>query len=216
MDHALGTSFQNYSRNPRRNNTVPGQFSEWLHGETLVNKGMMLSPWFPPRYLWAAIEGAAGLDLVGRAAARAPRLAPDWQWLGVQNLPYRGGQRPGSSCARPICRCTPTSTSRSPLPTSPMTRTSPRKCTSPATRRAPGAAPGRDLILFAGNTEERTITTAVRVADQLPDNSALRVFDSLVGQWVDRGLVPAAILPRGIAMQIERKGFWVLDLCQET
>jgi len=32
-------------------NTVPGQFSEWLHGETLVNQGMMLSPWFPPRYL---------------------------------------------------------------------------------------------------------------------------------------------------------------------
>ncbi len=42
MNHALGTSFQNYSRSPRRNNTVPGQFSEWLDGETLVNRGMML------------------------------------------------------------------------------------------------------------------------------------------------------------------------------
>src|SRR5205085_12312172 len=44
MSHALATSFENYSRDPRRNNTVPGQFSEWLDGETLVNRGMMLSP----------------------------------------------------------------------------------------------------------------------------------------------------------------------------
>ncbi len=61
MAHALSTSFRHYSRDPLRNNTVPGQFSEWLHGETLVNQGMMLSPWFPPRYLWAAIEGVTGV-----------------------------------------------------------------------------------------------------------------------------------------------------------
>ena len=73
MAYALGTSFRHYSRDPRRNNTVPGQFSEWLHGETLVNQGMMLSPWFPPRYLWAAIEGAAGLDLSGGTPTVSPR-----------------------------------------------------------------------------------------------------------------------------------------------
>lgn len=64
MAHALSTTFRSYSRDPLRFNTVPGQFSEWLDGETLVNRGMMLSPWFPPRYLWAAIEGMAGLDLL--------------------------------------------------------------------------------------------------------------------------------------------------------
>ena len=90
MDHALSASFRNFSMDPRRNNTVPGQFSEWLHGETLTNEGMMLSPWDPPRYLWAAIEGAAGLDTVRRLLALHPRLSPDWKWLGVRNLPYRG------------------------------------------------------------------------------------------------------------------------------
>src|SRR5579884_4301627 len=89
MAYALSTTFENYSSDPRRNNTVPGQFSEWLHGETLVNEGMMLSPWFPPRYLWAAIEGMAGLEISRDAAKVSPRLAPDWKWLGVQNLPYR-------------------------------------------------------------------------------------------------------------------------------
>ena len=69
---------------------MPGQFSEWLHGETLTNEGMMLSPWDPPRYLWAAMEGVGGLDPSGDGVTLHPRLASDWKWLGVQNLPYRG------------------------------------------------------------------------------------------------------------------------------
>ena len=73
---ALRESFKHYSNDPRRNNTVPGQFSEWLHGETLMNQGMMLSPWFPPRYLWAAIEGAAGLDLTSEEPSCNPRSRP--------------------------------------------------------------------------------------------------------------------------------------------
>src|SRR5690349_10559056 len=60
MARALATSFRHYERDPLKHNTVPGQFSEWLHGETLTNQGMMLSPWFAPRYVWAAIEGIAG------------------------------------------------------------------------------------------------------------------------------------------------------------
>ncbi len=90
MDRALSDSFRNFSSDPRRNNTVPGQFSEWLHGETLTNEGMMLSPWDPPRYLWAAVEGVAGLDPSGDSLTLHPRLASDWKWLGLQNLPYRG------------------------------------------------------------------------------------------------------------------------------
>ena len=98
MAHSLGSSFQHYSNDPRRNNTVPGQFSEWLHGETLVNQGMMLSPWFPPRYLWAAIEGAAGFDVSEGVPSVNPRLAPDWQWMGVQNLPL------GEAASYLVCR----------------------------------------------------------------------------------------------------------------
>lgn len=90
MANSLGNTFQHYSSDPLRNNTVPGQFSEWLHGETLVNQGMMLSPWFPPRYLWAAIEGAAGLDISSSTPSVNPRLPPDWHWMGVSNVPFRG------------------------------------------------------------------------------------------------------------------------------
>ncbi len=92
MAHALATSFRNYSRDPRRNNTVPGQFSEWLHGETLVNQGMMLSPWFPPRYLWAAIEGVAGLDLSGGTPTRhaAPGARLEVAGRAEPALPRRG------------------------------------------------------------------------------------------------------------------------------
>jgi hypothetical protein len=89
MAHALAASFRHYSRDPHRNKTVPGQFSQWLHGETLVNQGMTLSPWFPPRYLWAAIEGAGGLNSSGGSPSVTPRLASDWKWLGVRNVPYR-------------------------------------------------------------------------------------------------------------------------------
>ena len=88
MEEALATTFLNYSRDPRRYNTVPGQFSEWLHGETLVNSGMMLSPWFPPRYLWAAIEGAAGFRPDFTGPALDPRLPPAWNWIAVRNLPF--------------------------------------------------------------------------------------------------------------------------------
>ena len=89
MASALRESFVHYSRDPLGNNTVPGQFSEWLHGETLANRGMMLSPWFPPRFLWAAIEGAAGLDLSGDEPICNPCLAPNWRWLGVRRLCFR-------------------------------------------------------------------------------------------------------------------------------
>jgi hypothetical protein len=89
MAHALSTSFRNYSADPRRNNTVPGQFSEWLHGETLVNEGMMLSPGFRPATCGRrSRHGRPGYR--GWYGQGLSRLAPDWKWLGVQNLPYRG------------------------------------------------------------------------------------------------------------------------------
>ena len=90
MEEALATTFENYSRDPRRSNTVPGQFSEWLHGETLVNQGMMLSPWFPPRYVWAAIEGALGFSPDFDGASLFPRFPDSWRWMGARNVPFQG------------------------------------------------------------------------------------------------------------------------------
>jgi hypothetical protein len=90
MVKALRSSFEHYSANPQMNNTVPGQFSEWFDGESLINRGMRLSPWEPPRFLWAAIEGVCGL-MVTVAEPRVNPLVPQsWRWIGMRRLCYHG------------------------------------------------------------------------------------------------------------------------------
>lgn len=92
MVRNLKQSYAQYLRDPKIYNTVPGQFSEWFDGESLVNRGMRLSPWEPPRYLWAAIEGACGLTLQhGSSRFRVSPLMPSgWRWLGIRCLPLQG------------------------------------------------------------------------------------------------------------------------------
>lgn len=219
MAQALSSTFRNYSENPRRNNTVPGQFSEWLHGETLVNEGMMLSPWFPPRYLWAAIEGVAGLGFSAGAVTVNPRLAPDWKWLAVQNLPYRGRTLTWLAARMPELRIY--TDFLSPGEQSPyvlyekdvsheVTATGDAVC-------ALGLQEENNLLLFTGNTDERTVTTAVRCTCDLAGKYRLRTYNSLLGQWTERDeLVDAAELERGLPVKMERKGFCVLDLRLEV
>ncbi len=92
MVRNLRAGYAHYLRDPKIFSTVPGQFSEWFDGESLVNRGMRLSPWEPPRYLWAAIEGACGLTL-SEAPHRvrvAPLMPSGWRWLGLSRLPLRG------------------------------------------------------------------------------------------------------------------------------
>lgn len=86
MVDSLKKSYQQYTVRPGAYNTVPGQFSEWFDGESLVNRGMRLSPWEPPRFLWAAIEGAVGLNVEGAQVKVSPRIPRDWSWLRVRNL----------------------------------------------------------------------------------------------------------------------------------
>ncbi len=90
MVRALRASFEHYARDPKKNNTVPGQFSEWVDGESLVNRGMRLSPWEPPRFLWAAVEGVCGVMLGTEAIGISPLLPADWQWMGLRRLSYHG------------------------------------------------------------------------------------------------------------------------------
>jgi hypothetical protein len=112
---ALVSSYQHYLRNPGTYNTVPGQFSEWFDGETLINRGMRLSPWEPPRFLWAVLEGAMGLGIqipapkpegngelhklrAGTIEALrsqeqiSPVVPEKWQWFALRNVPM-GGSR---------------------------------------------------------------------------------------------------------------------------
>src|SRR5579871_163384 len=90
MVRALRASFEHYARDPKKNNTVPGQFSEWVDGESLVNRGMRLSPWEPPRFLWAAVEGVCGVMLGTGNIGISPLLPNDWQWIGLRRLSYHG------------------------------------------------------------------------------------------------------------------------------
>jgi hypothetical protein len=90
MVRALRSSFEHYARDPKKNNTVPGQFSEWVDGESLVNRGMRLSPWEPPRFLWAAVEGVCGVMLGTDAIGISPLLPSDWHWMGIRRLTYHG------------------------------------------------------------------------------------------------------------------------------
>jgi hypothetical protein len=89
MADSLHRSYWHYVSDPRVYNTVPGQFSEWSDGQTLVNRGMRLSPWEAPRFLWATIEGAVGLQIDADRPVLEPHLPADWQWLRVANLPFR-------------------------------------------------------------------------------------------------------------------------------
>jgi mannosylglycerate hydrolase MGH1-like protein len=216
MDHALATSFRNYSANPRQNNTVPGQFSEWLHGETLVNEGMMLSPWFPPRYLWAAIEGVAGLALEGDSVRCWPHLAPDWKWMGVQDVLYRDQRMTWFAVRVPELQLfTNFHFQESAAYLAYDEDISRQVHVTGDSIVALGLRQGDDLILFVGNTQARTRTAAVRVDAALSGSYRNRYFNSLLGTWhEDEQLVTAERLRDGISLQIERRGFWVLDLKQ--
>lgn len=220
MARALSTSFRNYASDPRRNNTVPGQFSEWLHGETLVNEGMMLSPWFPPRYLWAAVEGVAGFDGSTGEVTVTPRLAPAWKWLAVQNLPYRGESLTWFT-ARMSNEIRIYTNFVAPATTTPFV-TYEKDVTSSVS--ASGDAPcvialqqGPDVLTFVGNTSESTITTSVRICDGLAGAYQLRSYNSMMNEWIeDDTLVPAGKLQRGQSIELEGKGFAVLELRQKV
>jgi glycogen debranching enzyme len=90
MVEALRASFQHYAVAPNVNNTVPGQFSEWFDGESLVNRGMRLSPWEPPRFMWAAVEGVCGLMLTPDQPRIRPLVPSTWKWVALRQAPYHG------------------------------------------------------------------------------------------------------------------------------
>lgn len=217
-NRALATSFHTYSRDPRRSNTVPGQFSEWLHGETLVNQGMMLSPWFPPRYLWAAIEGVAGLLPQGDHLGCRPYLDPDWKWLGVQNLPYRGQSLTWFAARTPDVHMYSNYHFQESAPYVAYEQDiSDQLAAHDDGACVLGLRRGTDLLLFAGNMEDRTIMAALRVQLKLAGSYRKRFFNSLVGRWEeDAGLLPADRLRQGIVLELERHGFWIFDLRQEV
>ena len=214
MASTLSESFKYYSRDPRRNNTVPGQFSEWLHGETLVNQGMMLSPWFAPRYLWAAIEGAAGLDLSGDAPCVEPRLAPNWRWLGVRNLRLRDKAVSWFVVRLPELTMFANFDFKSDLEYHAYERDVTEQLIGEIGSDMTVIALEREgeIVIFVGNTADRTIVEPLRLRSELRGMIAVRIFSSLRSEWGDEAGVRWSDLVRGIPVQIDRLGFLVLRL----
>ena len=213
MASSLSESFRHYSRDPRRNNTVPGQFSEWLHGETLTNQGMMLSPWFPPRYLWAAIEGAAGLDLSGDEPSCNPRLAPEWRWLGVRNLRFRGSFISWFIVKTPEPIMFASFRFAHSMEYHAYDEDVTDKLLDVVGDDVTCIALRRDgeHVVFIGNTADRTVTTSLQFKQNIGGTMAARFYSSIRGEWVERE-TSGDELYRGIPIQIDRKGFTVIDL----
>ncbi len=217
MGYALSTSFRHYSVNPRQNNTVPGQFSEWLHGETLANQGMMLSPWFPPRYLWAALEGAAGLDLSGAEPMICPRLSTTWKWLGVRKVQFRGRDLSWFAVQAPGLRLYLSRKLNDTMECETYERDVSDRIQITGEDAVGMAFAARNrLVLFVGNTAEYSVPTAVSVDLDLTGRYAAREFNSLRGAWVDGEVFEARQLRRGIALEVAYGGFVVLELRRQT
>jgi Bacterial alpha-L-rhamnosidase 6 hairpin glycosidase domain len=212
MAYALGTSFQHYSRDPGRHNTVPGQFSEWLHGETLTNQGMMLSPWYPPRYVWSAIEGACGLEVRHAQPACNPHLAPQWKWLGARNVPFRGTNLSWFivRIPEPKLYANYEFASRFDLQVydrdvTPMLQLG-HDVTEIALQR------GNDYVIFMGNTVSRTLTTPLRLARRLRGRYHVRYFTSLLSEWEHHENVDGRFLEHGFAIDVDALGFSLIEL----
>ncbi len=214
MAQALAATFAHYAQDPLRYNTVPGQFCEWLDGETLTNQGMLLSPWFAPKYLWAAIEGAAGLSTDCDAPTARARLADQWQWLGVRNVRLRGEDASWFTVRmrEPIIYATTVIASvdsrhRYDADVSDAVRASGEGIEWLALQRDDA------LAILLGNTTPRTSPTAVILEDvRLPQQVKLRVYSSLYREWKEEGSIDSSRLRQGFPLELDRRGFCVLEV----
>ncbi len=213
MARALASSFHHFSIDPRRNNTVPGQFSEWLHGEILSNEGMMLSPWDAPRYLWAAIEGAGGLH-VTREKALNPCLAGEWRWLTAVNVPYCGGSIAWIACRMPDGVHLHTT---SDLPSHFHTA----RYASDATDRARVTEPeatvvafenDEHVLLFVGNPTPRTVLLAVAFGGLETGERTVQLFSTVWNQWQEKGRLSDREIGDGVPLVVDAGGFALVKL----
>jgi hypothetical protein len=214
MAYALSSSFRHFSSDPRRNNTVPGQFSEWLHGEILVNQGMTLSPWDAPRYLWAAIEGAAGLDCDRERARIDPALALDWRWLTAADVPFRGRSISWIAVRMPdgmhlYATCDVDSHARVRLFERDVTDTV--RVADPTATVVAFAGDGSTLV-FVGNPNARTMLTAASLTKLPRTEHAVRLFSTVWNEWEGMGKLPHHKITEGIALTIDARGFALLEI----
>ena len=79
-----------------------------------------------------------------------------------------------------------------------------------------GLRQGDTMVVLAGNTSGQTVNTSIRLDVPLSGAYRVRLYESLLGQWTDRGVITAETLRRGHVLQIERMGFSLLEIQQEV
>jgi hypothetical protein len=232
MVRALRASFAHYARAPKTHNTVPGQFSEWFDGESLVNRGMRLSPWEAPRYLWAAVEGISGVMVrpLPQPPRVEPQLPPEWLWMGLRSFHYHG-QTLSYFAARlaapgPATHQAPPGALPSPLhfyatgPIAVTGRTRVETFEEDVTERlgvlndalrAVAFARKGEHIICVGSTARETVVGALELEDLLDAAHTYHVhlYNSERGRWSHAATKAGADLRR-IALTVEAQGFRIL------
>lgn len=209
---ALLRAFKNYVRDPRRNDTVPGEFSEWLHGETLVNKGMDLSPWAPPRFLWATIEGVLGFQPRGDRPRIVPQLPSSWMWCAVRNLPYRNRPLTWFAARAPELRVWASRPVECDVPVEVLSEDLGDRVSCNAERAFAVALRDESrVVALVGNTDEHAIATTLRISGLDADYDLCR-YDSRTGVRSEMGRARSATLREGIAVELEPKGVALIEL----
>jgi hypothetical protein len=212
-EEALTNGFENYARDPQRNNTVPGEFSEWLHGETLVNQGMPLSPWFPPRYIWALVEGIFGFDISGDTPRLRPNLPSHWNWAGLRNVPFRGKHVTWFFARTPDLRLW----SSEEIDCMPQADVLPKDVSDRLMASGDDAivaalADDARIVGLVGNIQHRTVTSAIRLRDAGAGSYTMRKYDSLKRAWLEPETVRGEALEGGVTIRLEPNGFHLIEL----
>jgi glycogen debranching enzyme len=218
MVRALRASFEHYGRSPKANNTVPGQFSEWFDGESLVNRGMRLSPWEPPRFLWAAVEGVCGLMLTTRKPCISPIIPAAWKWVALRQCPYHGSLLTYFAIrqhGRLHVHATLSVETEHRFSRYDEDISSRVSCLS---RAAEIVALRRDhaISILVGNVGVQTASVPLNLQDAVEAQSryATKVYDSERDEWEEKGTKTGAEVA-ALVLSIETNGYRLLELSPE-
>jgi glycogen debranching enzyme len=214
MVKALHASYEHYNRHPRVFGTVPGHFSEWFDGESLMNRGMRLSPWEPPRFLWAAVEGICGIMVSPGEPGIRPLLPPDWKWASAMGVCYHGGRitafagRMGER-VHVWANTEFKSTGTKDVFDDDVTD---RVAVGHAGAHPVALQGRRRTIVAIGSCHDQALTTPVGLAELLDADQVYRVrqYSSERGEWCLEETARGSALAN-LGLRIEAKGYHVLE-----
>jgi glycogen debranching enzyme len=215
MVRALRMSFEHYARDPKQNNTVPGQFSEWMDGESLANRGMRLSPWEPPRFVLSAIQGICGVTIRTGNLTFNPLIPAEWKWVGLRRFLYHGrelaffgARQPDGTHVYTTGDFEPGKSTQKHLYDEDVTT---RVYTlNPLIEELAFRKPG-EILVCLGSSATQTMLFSVRLAHLLEPGTAyqVEVYTSEWNRWITGETGPGQELEES-SVQIEAGGYRLL------